>query len=123
LFCGRPARKRLSASARKEAILSQLVSLFGSDNEAIIRNPVEVFEQEWVKDTWSQGCPCPVAPPGIMSDVGQALRAPAGALHFVGTETSFEWKGYMEGAVRSGERGAAEVIEALGIAEKISAKL
>jgi monoamine oxidase len=24
------------------------------------------------------------------------------------------WRGYMEGAVRSGERGAMEVIEALG---------
>jgi monoamine oxidase len=49
-----------------------------------------------------------------MSEVGKALRAPFEAIHFVGTETSFEWKGYMEGAVRSGERGAAEVIEALG---------
>lgn len=59
-----------------------------------------------------------------MSDVGKALRAPFGAIHFVGTETSFEWKGYMEGAVRSGERGAAEVIEALGKNDnKVLAKL
>ncbi len=49
-----------------------------------------------------------------MSEVGKALRTPFEAVHFVGTETSFEWKGYMEGAVRSGERGAAEVIKALG---------
>ena len=60
-------------------------------------------------DVYSQGCPCPVAPPNLMSDVGKALRAPFEAIHFVGTETSFEWKGYMEGAIRSGERGAAEV--------------
>jgi monoamine oxidase len=34
-------------------------------------------------------------------------------VHFVGTETASEWKGYMEGAVRAGERGAKEVVEAL----------
>lgn len=59
-----------------------------------------------------------------MTDVGKALRAPFQAIHFVGTETSFEWKGYMEGAVRSGERGAAEVIEALEMKDcKVLAKL
>jgi monoamine oxidase len=59
-----------------------------------------------------------------MSEVGKALREPFEAIHFVGTETSFEWKGYMEGAVRSGERGAAEVIEALAKKDsKVLAKL
>ena len=123
---GQPGRdwSKLSAGGRKEAILSQLIALFGSENEADIRAPVEIFEQEWVKDAWSQGCPCPVVPPNVMSEVGKALRAPFDAIHFVGTETSFEWKGYMEGAVRSGERGAAEVVGALGSAEtKFSAKL
>jgi len=74
-------------------------------------------------DVYSQGCPCPVTPPGIMSDVGKALREPFESIHFVGTETSFEWKGYMEGAVRSGERGATEVIEALSKEGKVLAKL
>ena len=123
---GEPGRvwSKLTASGRKEAILSQLVAMFGVGHEQDIRAPVEVFEQEWVKDPWSRGCPCPVTPPNIMTDVGTALRAPFDAIHFVGTETSFEWKGYMEGAVRSGERGAAEVIQALASSEpKISAKL
>jgi monoamine oxidase len=30
-----------------------------------------------------------------------------------GTETSTYWNGYMDGAVRSGERAAAEVLSAL----------
>jgi monoamine oxidase len=111
---GAPGRKwsKLSAEERKEAIFSQLVSVFGSENERHIRSPVEVFEQEWAKDPWSQGCPCPFTPPNLMNEVGQALREPYRAIHFVGTETSFEWKGYMEGAVRSGERGAVEVVKA-----------
>jgi monoamine oxidase len=51
--------------------------------------------------------------PGQLSKFEHILRAPTGRIHFVGTETAYEWKGYMEGAVRSGERGAAEVLLAL----------
>jgi monoamine oxidase len=123
---GGPGRQwsELNPEGRKEAILSQLVTTFGKEHENEIRAPVEVFEQEWIKEAWSRGCPCPYAPPNLMTDVGTALRQPFDAIHFVGTETSFEWKGYMEGAVRSGERGAAEVIEALGSkVGKISATL
>lgn len=123
---GEPGRtwSRLGASERREAILTQLVTHFGPENESRIRAPVEVFEQEWAKDPWSRGCPCPYAPPGVMTDVGAALRTPFGSVHFVGTETSFEWKGYMEGAVRSGERGASEVCDAFRNTDgKVSAKL
>ncbi|RDW72944.1 amine oxidase-9 [Coleophoma cylindrospora] len=122
---GEPGRlwSKLDGTARQEAIMAQLIVLFGTEQEANIRSATEIFEQEWAKDPWSRGCPCPVVPPGIMTEVGTALRRPDGALHFVGTETSFEWKGYMEGAVRSGERGAAEVIEALQGANRMTSKL
>jgi monoamine oxidase len=33
-------------------------------------------------------------------------------VHWAGTETSTYWYGYMDGAVRSGERVAAEVLKA-----------
>jgi monoamine oxidase len=45
---------------------------------------------------------------------GEALRDPVGRIHWAGTETAFQWNGYMEGAVESGERAAREVIAALG---------
>ena len=54
---------------------------------------------------------------GIWTAYGPALRAPIGPLHWAGTETSLVWCGKMEGAVRSGERVAAEVLEALGPSE------
>ncbi len=38
-----------------------------------------------------------------------ALRAPVGRIHWAGTETAEVFNGYMDGAVRSGERAAAEV--------------
>jgi monoamine oxidase len=78
-----------------------------------VPKPVETVEMNWVEEQWSQGCPCPAMPPGVMTKLGHALRIPHGRVHFVGTETSFEWKGYMEGAARSGERGAKEVIRCL----------
>jgi monoamine oxidase len=34
-------------------------------------------------------------------------------VHWAGTETSTFWQGYMDGAVRSGERAADEALHAL----------
>ena len=48
-------------------------------------------------------------PPGVWSDFGAALRAPVGRIHWAGTETAEVFTGYMDGAVRSGERAATEV--------------
>ena len=38
---------------------------------------------------------------------------PVGRIHWAGTETSTYWNGYMDGAVRSGERAAHEVLDRL----------
>lgn len=39
----------------------------------------------------------------------RVLREPFGRLYFAGTETATKWSGYMDGAVRAGERAAREV--------------
>ena len=36
-----------------------------------------------------------------------------GRIHWAGTETADYWNGYMDGAVRSGERAVAEVLPLL----------
>jgi len=41
------------------------------------------------------------------------LRESVGPIHWAGTETSTSWSGYMDGAVRCGERAAREVLAAL----------
>lgn len=51
--------------------------------------------------------------PGTLIDFGKALREPVDRIHWAGTETSTFWNGYMDGAVRSGERAAAEVLALL----------
>jgi monoamine oxidase len=49
----------------------------------------------------------------VLVGFGTALRTPIGRIHWAGTETAEFWIGYMEGAVRSGERAASEVRAAL----------
>ena len=49
----------------------------------------------------------------VLLDFGKAIREPVGRIHWAGTETSTYWNGYMDGAVRSGERAAAEVLAEL----------
>ncbi|PLB40393.1 putative flavin-containing amine oxidase [Aspergillus candidus] len=103
----------LSAKEREQALLQQIAKLFGAlnlDNEF-----VQMSTYEWVNDEWSGwGCPCTALTPGVLDTLGpDALRKSAGNLHFAGTETAEEWKGYMEGAIRSGERAAVEVVKQL----------
>ncbi|KAK3061422.1 hypothetical protein LTS18_006302 [Coniosporium uncinatum] len=123
-LCGEPGRQwnRLSTfEARREAVIEQLLRMYGPFVPGgIVPQPKEVIEQHWIEEQWSQGCPCPAMPPGLLTEFGDVLREPFGNVHFVGTETAYEWKGYMEGAVRSGERGAAEVVAASGIGTAVA---
>lgn len=49
-------------------------------------------------------------PTGVLLDYGSTIREPVGPIHWAGTETATFWTGYMEGAVRSDERAAQEVL-------------
>ena len=42
----------------------------------------------------------------------EILAAPAGRVHFAGEHTAGDWAGLMEGALRSGQRAAREVLAA-----------
>ena len=110
---------RFSAAQRQEQVLAQIAEMFGAaapDGAAAVPAPVQVIEQEWVKEEWSEGAPNPVMALGAMSKGGLVrISEPFKDVHFVGTETADVWRGYMDGAVRSGERGAREVVDALSI--------
>lgn len=113
---GKPGRAwaRLPDEQRRDGLLAQIGQLFQVGTAEARRHFSELMLYEWTDDEFAGwGCPCTSLPPGVLDTVGSTLRDPVGNLHFVGTETAGEWKGYMEGAVRSGERGAAEVISQL----------
>lgn len=104
---------KLSSEERRKVVLEQIQNIFSIAVDTI-PEPINVIEKEWTKDPWARGNPNPVMMPGLMtSAAGQSIRDSYKNVHFVGTETSLIWKGYMEGAVLSGVRGAKEVIEHL----------
>jgi monoamine oxidase len=95
-----------SAADRRDAVLQQFAHFFG--DQAL--SPREVVEFNWSTEVWNRGCPVAVLGPGTLVDFGAALREPVDRIHWAGTETSTYWNGYMDGAVRSGRRAAAEVL-------------
>lgn len=98
---------RKSIDERRAAVLECLVRYFGDKAGA----PLEYMEQNWAEEEYTRGCYAGYLPPGVLSMYGDALREPIGRLHWAGTETATVWNGYMDGAVQSGERAAAEVLD------------
>ena len=75
--------------------------------------PHAYVDMDWSSELWTRGCYEGYFPPGVLLDYGVDVRRPVRNVHWAGTETSPIWNGYMDGAVRSGERAAAEVLARL----------
>lgn len=99
-----------SATARRNAVLEGFAQMFG--DEAL--HPVEFVEHDWDRERWTGGGPVAIMGPGTLTSYGAWLRRPHRLVHWAGTETSTYWTGYMDGAVRAGERAAAEVLSEIG---------
>ncbi|KAL4923354.1 uncharacterized protein BDV17DRAFT_301863 [Aspergillus undulatus] len=93
--------------------LQQLGKLFNTSD--IESQFVQMTTYEWVNDEWAGwGCPCTALSPDVLDTLcPDAVTESSRNLHFAGMETAGEWKGYIEGAIRSGERAAAEVIKSV----------
>jgi monoamine oxidase len=99
----------MSPAARRAAVVNQFVTFFGP----AARSPRLFLETTWAAERWTRGCPVGIPGLGALLAYGPWLRRPVGRIHWAGTETSTYWNGYMDGAVRSGERAAAEVLAEL----------
>jgi monoamine oxidase len=105
---GDEARKyRGRPKALKHAVLHNFSEYFNDGKK--IPKPTSVVAQDWSLEKWSRGCPVAINGPGVVTTYHDVLTRPAGRIHWAGTETSIYWHGYMDGAVRSGQRAAAEV--------------
>jgi monoamine oxidase len=98
---------KLPDDERREAVLAAVTERFGDKAES----PVDYVEQNWSTERYSGGGMISHTPPGVLTEFGPALREPCGRIHWAGTETSAVMYGFIDGAVRSGERAAAEVME------------
>jgi monoamine oxidase len=90
---------------RRDAVLRGFQRLFGRR----AAHPVLYVDNDWSAEPYSRGCYAGVLGPGAWTAYGRLLREPVGRIHWAGTETATRWMGYMDGAIQSGKRAAAEV--------------
>ncbi|MGH3557257.1 MAG: flavin monoamine oxidase family protein [Mycobacterium sp.] len=95
----------LPAEQRRQRALESFASLFGDD----ALKPLDYVDHRWGAEEFAAGGPTAAVPPGSWTRYGPWLRRPVGPIHWAGTETADEWTGFLDGAVRSGQRAAAEV--------------
>lgn len=96
------------ADQRRAAVLDSLATIFGDQ----ARSPRRFVEKDWIHEPWIAGCES-TRGPGLLTQYGDALTKPCGRIHWAGTETATKWEGYMDGAIRAGERAAQEIRDAL----------
>jgi monoamine oxidase len=96
----------LDPKERRDIWLSALAARYG----ARALEPRVHLETDWAAEPWSLGGMIAHFAPGVLTNFGEALREPAGRIHWAGAERATEMHGLMEGAVRSGEGAADEAV-------------
>jgi monoamine oxidase len=98
----------LDPGERRAFVIEALTNRFGEK----AANPVDFVETSWWNEKWTRGCSMAHFPPNILTRYGPLLREPLGRVHWAGTETSTMSHGAIDGAIRSGERAANEILSA-----------
>jgi monoamine oxidase len=96
----------LDPAERRRLVLAALSSRLGPR----AASPSEFIETPWLAEEWTRGCSFAHIRPGYLSRYGHLLREPFARVHWAGTETATMSHGAMDGAVRSGERAATEIL-------------
>jgi monoamine oxidase len=105
-----PVAKRLAAldeTARRRAVLDAISARLGRR----AATPDAFIETSWLSEPWTRGCSMAHLPIGAITRYGALMRQPVERIHWAGTETSTTSHGSIDGAVRSGERAAAEILD------------
>jgi monoamine oxidase len=99
-----------TSDERREVVVDVLARTLGER----ARDVLDYVDLDWSAEPFTRGCYGAHLPPGAWTVYGPALRQPVGRIHWAGTETAERWTGYIDGAIDSGQRVAAEVLDALG---------
>jgi monoamine oxidase len=99
--------QKLDPAERRKTVLNALSARLG--RRAL--EPVAFIETAWSEEQWTRGCSMAHLRPGILTRYGHLIREPFGRVHWAGTETSTISHGAIDGAVRSGERAATEILD------------
>ncbi|MCW2163285.1 monoamine oxidase [Microbacterium hydrothermale] len=94
----------LPPAERRARVLSSFADLFGP--RAL--DATGYVDQRWGAEPWVGGGPTAAPGPGSVVPYAATVAAPVGRVVWAGTETADRWTGFMDGAVRAGERAALE---------------
>lgn len=101
---------KLTPHERRASILKQLATIFKAGSDSEVWRPIEMFDQIWKREEFSKGALVPITSLTHLTKHADVYGKPVGNIHFCGTEYATEWKGYMEGALCSGENVAKEIL-------------
>jgi monoamine oxidase len=95
----------LPGPGRRAAALAQAARVFPE-----LPAPIGFHVTDWVNEEYSHGCYAALFGPGEWRRRGPRLTTPHRRVYWAGTETSMEFFGLMEGAIRSGQRVVQQVL-------------
>ena len=98
-----------SASARRAAALDCFARYFGPQ----ARHPRRYLELVWAAEPFTRGAYGSYSPPGVITSIGHVAGRAVDGVHFAASELTPKWVGYMDGAIRSGELAADEIVAGL----------
>jgi monoamine oxidase len=110
-YAAGPKARRLALmtdAERRQIAIDMFATRFGPK----ARKPIEYLDMNWADEEWTRGCSMAHFPPGVLTQYGRLLSEPIGRIHWAGTETATTSHGTIDGAVRSGERAAQEILSA-----------
>lgn len=96
----------LTTDVRRELVVRCFVDLFGPRAADV----VDYVDLDWSAEPWTGGCYGGHLGPGVWTQLGPELRRPFDRVSWAGTETATHWNGYIDGAIASGLRAAAEQV-------------
>ncbi|OAL47741.1 amine oxidase [Pyrenochaeta sp. DS3sAY3a] len=95
---------------RQQEVIEHLAELVGPTLASDARDVTEYNEIMWTAEEYIEAGPIGFFGQKALGGHGSELRAPFMHVHIAGTDTAWEYKGYIEGAVTSGRMAASEVI-------------
>ncbi len=106
LSCLSGGTPNLHLGERTRELAEQSVSCIYPDAP----KPIASLSHDWSADEWARGAYCYFGP-GDLNRFNPHLMLPAGRVLFAGEHTAkVEYRGYMEGAIRSGQRAAQQIL-------------
>lgn len=94
-----------SKEQRKVLMKTKLTEYFGQGaSEPVLYEDFTMTDEAFIR-----GCYAGLYPTGAWTGFQDAYSSPVGNIHWAGTEASSDWFGYIEGAVRAGEKAAEQI--------------